>query len=147
MTAPIDIPIEPTNVVRVYAPLAAKTASVNYNDSGNSAIQIAGAESVIVSLTGSADLANRTGTLTVYVSVDGGASYSAYNKLIGNVSNTNGNNDTIHSTTLVQNAVGVIFAWMDPILLGAITHILCDLQIADAGGPAGNIGVEVAAKF
>ena len=107
---------------------------------------VAGAKQIAISLTEGGTVNNRSGALTVFVSVDGGVTFHATNMLIDNVTNTNGQNLTrIASKT--RNSAGTDLLFLDPIVAGSITHIKTVLTITDAAAPTGNFTVDISVKY
>jgi hypothetical protein len=107
---------------------------------------VAGAESIAISLTEAGTVNNRSGAMVVYVSVDGGSNYVVLNSLIDNLANTNSQTLTrIASKT--RNAAGTDILFVDPAMVGSITHIKVQLTITDGAAPTGNFTVAVSAKY
>lgn len=105
-------------------------------------IPVAGAKAVGISLT-LANINNRTWTVTIEVSMDGGNTYIVYSMLISNAANTN-SQTLLRTASLALTADGTQVAWMTPETLGAITHIRLPITKSDGGSPAGTADVVVA---
>lgn len=100
----------------------------------------AGAKAISIVITEGGTVNNRSGAFTFYVSNDG-VTFVAYNMVIDNVTNTNGQNLTrIASKT--RNAAGSDVLFFDPATLGGITYFKVVPTITDGGAPTGNFTVE-----
>ena len=86
---------------------------------------LANAKAISLQLMGDGDVGDRTAVLTIKVSADKGANFSAYNMIIDN------------ATTLARVAskslatIGASMVWLDPITLGGITDIVATVTITD----------------
>jgi hypothetical protein len=109
-------------------------------------ILVAGAKTIAISLTEGGTVNNRSGVLTVFISVDGGVTFQATNMLIDNVTNTNAQTPTrVASKTRAAAGTDVLF--LDPIVVGSITHIKTVLAITDTADPTGNFTVDISVKY
>ena len=107
-------------------------------------MDISGAKKVMIVLTENATVLNRSGVLTITVSVDG-ENFYAYSMLISNAANTNSQTLTrVASTT--QAAAGTDLVWMTPETLGGINYIKAVLTITDGGTPSGTFDVKIAVQ-
>jgi hypothetical protein len=132
------------NAVEIVTVHDAITADVLVADSKS--CLVAGAKAIAIMLTESETVNNRSGVMTVYVSVDGGTTYIAYNALIDNVTNTNAQNLTrVGSKTRASEGSDVLF--FDPATVGAITHVKVQVDITDGSAPTGAFTVELAVQY
>lgn len=106
------------------------------------AIECAGAESIMLTFKEGGTVNNRSGVLTIYVSNDG-VNFYAYNMLVSNATNTNGQTLT-RVGTITRNSAGTDVAWFSKETLGAITHFKAQVDITDGGSPTGNFSVTAA---
>jgi len=107
---------------------------------------VAGAKAIAISLTEGGTVNNRSGVLTVFVSVDGGVTYHATNMLIDNAANTNAQNLT-RVASKTRAAAGTDLLFLDPIVAETITHIKTVLAITDTDSPTGNFTVDISVKY
>lgn len=112
---------------------------------GQTAIPCFGAKSIALHLT-EASTNNRSGVLTLYVSIDGGTTFEQYKKIYDNTENTNAQQPT-HVTNVTRSSDGTSILWFDPDTLGAITHFKVDLAVTDGGSPAGTFTVQAAIQY
>ena len=108
------------------------------------AIDVSGAKNIMIVLTENATVLNRSGELTITVSVDG-ENFYAYSMLLSNTATTNSEMLTrVASST--QAAAGTDLLWMEPKTLGAINYIKAVLTITDGGTPTGDFDVKIAVQ-
>jgi len=107
---------------------------------------VAGAKAIAISLTEGGTVNNRSGVLTVFVSVDGGVTFHATNMLIDNVTNTNDQTLT-RVASKTRNSAGTDLLFLDPIVAETITHIKTVLAVTDTGSPTGNFTVDISVKY
>jgi len=109
-------------------------------------ILVAGAKAIAISLTEGGTVNNRSGVLTVFVSMDGGVTFHAINMLIDNVTNSN-----VQSLTRVASktraSAGTDLLFLDPIVAQSITHIKTVVAITDAAAPTGTFTVDISVKY
>jgi hypothetical protein len=107
---------------------------------------VAGAKAIAISLTEGGTVNNRSGVLTVFVSMDGGVTFHATNMLIDNV--TNSNSETLtRVASKTRAAAGTDLLFLDPIVAQSITHIKTVLAITDTALPTGNFTVDISVKY
>ena len=110
-------------------------------DTTSSAQLVAGAKGIGIEFTEGGTVNNRSGVLTITVSMDGGTSFRAYNMLIDNLSNAITEGLTrVDSKT--RNSAGTDILWMTPETLGGITHIKASIDVTDGASPTGNFTVK-----
>ena len=127
------------NTLNVYTAIDAVSG-----DTTSGAIDVSGAERIMIVFTEHATVLNRSGELTITVSVDG-TNFYAYSMLISNSTNTNSQNLTrVASTT--QAAAGTDILWMTPETLGGINYIKAVLDVTDSTTPSGTFTVEIAVQ-
>ena len=108
------------------------------------AIDVSGAKNIMIVLTENATVLNRSGVLTITVSVDG-ENFYAYSMLLSNTATTNSEMLTrVVSTT--QASAGTDLVWMEPKTLGAINYIKAVLTITDTTTPSGDFDVLIAVQ-
>lgn len=111
------------------------------------AIQVAGARAVAIAITESGTVNNRSGAFTVYGSVDGGTTYVALSFLISNAANSNSQTTPTHVASITRNSAGSDLVFLDPAIVGALTHIKIVPTITDAAAPTGNFTVNASIAY
>jgi len=104
-------------------------------------IDIAGAKSISIQIIGGGTFNNRSGALTIYLSNDG-SNFTAFNMLVDNVTNTNGQDKTRVASKTVNSATSAIVV-LDSEMIGAFTYMKLPLTITDSAAPTGNFTVLV----
>ena len=101
----------------------------------------AGAKAIGIEFAENGTVLNRTGVLTITVSLDGGVTFRAYNMLIDNLVNTNVQTLTrINAKT--RNSAGADILWFDPTTLGPISNFKATITITDGSTPTGTFTVK-----
>ncbi len=103
----------------------------------------AGAKAIMIEFTEAGTVNNRSGVLTITVSLDGGTNYRAYSMLISNAANTNGQTLT-RVASITRASAGTDICWLTSETLGGITHIKATVTITDGASPTGNFTVKAA---
>jgi hypothetical protein len=109
------------NEVNVVPAIAAVTTTTTSN-----AILVAGAKAIGLEVYSEAvsETQDRAGNFKITVSMDGGTTFRDYNMLLSNVTNSNEQNLTrVATLALTAGSAQNAIAWLDPMTLGAITHI------------------------
>ncbi len=105
----------------------------------------AGAKAIALIFTEAGTVNNRSGVLSVYVSVDG-TNFYLYNMLIDNAANSNSQTLTrVASKTRAAAGTDVLF--FDPETVGAITHFKVQIDITDGASPTGNFTVKTTVQY
>jgi len=107
----------------------------------SSAQQCAGARSVGIEFTEGGVVLNRSGVLTITVSLDGGTTFRAFNMLIDNLVNANDENLT-RVASKTRASAGTDILWLDPLIVGAITHFKATVTFTDGATPTGDFTVK-----
>jgi len=92
----------------------------------SSPIVVAGAKAIGLEVYSEAvsETQDRSGNFKITASMDGGTTFRDYNMLLSNVTNSNEQNLTrVATLTLTAGSEQNAIAWLDPMTLGAITHI------------------------
>lgn len=121
------------------------TADVAVGDAVD--IPCIGAKAIALTLTEAGSVNNRSCVMTVYVSIDMGVTYVAYNLLIDNVANINTQEAYTHVGSKTRAAAGTDVVFLDPMTLGGITHFKVDMNVTDGADPAGTYTVKASIKF
>jgi len=108
---------------------------------------VAGAKGVGIELTGAGTIADRTATLTITASLDGGTNYQTYNMLIDNVASSDSESIYTHVADKDMSSDGTNVLWLDPVTLPGITHIKATVTIDDTSNPAGNFTVKAVITY
>lgn len=103
--------------------------------------QCAGARSVGIEFTEGGSVLNRSGVLTITVSMDGGTTFRTFNMLIDNLVNANNENLT-RVASKTRASAGTDILWLDSLIVGAITHFKATVTITDGATPTGNFTVK-----
>ncbi|MCX6724248.1 MAG: hypothetical protein NT155_03715 [Candidatus Staskawiczbacteria bacterium] len=132
---------EPEGIVEVVKPVNAITAT-----NTPVAVPCAGAKKIAIQLTEAGSVNNRSGVLTITVSLDGGTTFQAYSMLVSNAANTNGQTLT-RVASITRASAGTDICFLTPETLGAITHIKTTVTITDGATPAGIFTVIAAIQY
>lgn len=116
--------------------------SADVTGANSAKIFVAGAKKINMILT-LASIVNRTWTVTPEVSYDNGTTFVAAAMVISNIVNTNAQNYT-RTASITNNANGTIIGFIDPLVLGAATHIRFPIAKSDGATPAGTATLKVA---
>jgi hypothetical protein len=127
--------------VEIETPLSAIIATAT-----SAHVQVAGAKGVGIEFTEGGTVNNRSGILTITVSLDGGANFRAYSMLITNAANTNSQTLT-RVASITRASAGTDICWMTPEILKGITHIKAVCTITDGASPTGNFSVKVSVAY
>jgi len=100
------------------------------------AVDVKYAKKITLNYTEGGTVNNRSGSLAITVSCDGGSTYVAFNMLIDNVANANTENLT-RVASKVRAAAGTDILFMDLKYFG-ITHLKATCTITDGAAPTGN---------
>lgn len=101
----------------------------------------AGAEAIGIEFTEGGTVLNRSGVLTITVSLDDGATFRAYSMLIDNATNTS-SQTLARIASKTRASAGTDILWFTPETLGAITHIKATVTLTDGATPTGNFTVK-----
>jgi len=127
--------------VEIETPLSAITATAT-----SAHVQVAGAKGVAIQFTEGGTVLNRSGVLTITVSVDGGASFQAFSMLLDNAANS-----SVQGLTRVASktraSAGTDLMWIEQDILKGITHLKATVTITDSSTPTGNFTVIVAVCY
>lgn len=137
-----NIQAQPAGCVEMVTAISAITAT-----NTPVAIPCAGAKRIGIEFTEGGTVNNRSGVLTITVSMDGGTNFRAYNMLIDNVDNANTETTPTHVANKTRASEGTDILWLDPATLGVITHIKALVTITDAGSPTGNFTVKATIAY
>jgi len=107
---------------------------------------VAGAKAIGIEFSEAGTVNNRSGVLTITVSLDGGETFHAYSMLISNAANTNAQSP-IRVGSVTRASAGADIMWLDPATLGAITHIKSTVTITDGADPTGNFNVKASISY
>lgn len=109
------------NEVNVVPAIDAVTTTTTSN-----AILVAGAKAIGLEVYSEAvsETQDRAGNFKITASMDGGTTFRTYNMLLSNATNSNEQNLTrVATLALTAGSAQNAIAWLDPMTLGAITHI------------------------
>lgn len=110
----------------------------------SSAIAVADAKKVTIELTEAGSVNNRSGVLTITGSVDG-TNFRAFNMLVDNVANTNGQTKTrVLSKTRAAAGTDILSLDLENF---AFTHIKAVVTITDGADPVGTFTVKVLVQY
>lgn len=127
-----------------------KIADIHTNHSAitatatGAAINVVGAKRIGIEFTEGGTVLNRSGVLTVVVSLDGGTTFRAFSMLISNVTNTNAQNLT-RVASVTRNTAGTDIIAISPEI--PFTHIKTVVTITDGGTPTGDFTVKVLVEY
>ena len=131
---------QPSGVVEIVTTESAITA-----DNTALAVPCAGAKKIGIVLTEGGTVLNRSGVLTITVSLDG-TNFYAYSMLIDNVANSNAQQLT-RVASKTRAAAGTDILWLTPETLGPIVAIKTNLAITDGGTPTGNFTIKAIIQY
>jgi hypothetical protein len=123
--------------------LSAVTATSAYT--ANKSEVVAGAKKIAVQFVGSAAIADRSGVLKLYGTLDG-TNWAQLNVLVSNTANTNAQNLT-RVASVTRNAAGNDLIIIDPAIVGALREIKADIAVTDSAAPAGTFTVVLNAQY
>jgi len=109
------------------------------------ATPVVGAKAIAISITEAGVVNNRSGAFTFFVSNDG-TNFTAYNMIIDNSTNTNGQT-LARVASKTRNSVGTDIVFFTPETLGGITHIKVVPTITDGASPVGTFTVTATISF
>ncbi|MFW5902982.1 MAG: hypothetical protein ACOCTT_03780 [archaeon] len=114
---------------------AVSDTGVNTSDS----CLVAGARAVSVEFTAE-NVSSGNGVFSIEVSMDGGDSWTSYNMLVENTTNTNSEDITrVDEVTLDSNDSEMLF--MDKSTLGGLTHVRVKVDVTTDGDYSADINI------
>jgi hypothetical protein len=131
---------QPAGVVEIVTTESAITA-----DNTAVAVPCAGAKRIGIVFTEGGTVLNRSGVLTVTVSMDG-TNFYAYSMLISNLANAITEGFT-RVASITRASAGTDICWMTPETLGPIIALKTNLDITDGGTPTGNYTIKVVIQY